>query len=438
MKRQSHLHVALVGVLLLILSACGGSEETSDASTAAADSTEAGEGGDTGAETGEADATDEIETTATDDTPADATEDEQAQAADGEPIPIGVLFAQTGAISGLGVSARFGALSAVDYVNAQGGVDGRPLEADFCDDGGDEARAVTCVRQFVDSGVVGIVGPITSPLGLATSPISQQAGIPQLALGSATGLTDPVVPNLFRVSSGTEEEYEIVKAYIDEQGFERVALLHDNNAFGQDAAAIATRMMGELGVEIVETESFETTDTDMTAQLTSIGGTDAEAIILPATVQGGAVAVRNHAALGLDIPIITGSGLQSDAFVGLAGDLAEGVVRLTGWKVTVFDTLSPDDPLYDSIDLFLNNYNGDTRPDPFNALGWDAVLLLTEAMRAAEDVDDPASIRDALENDVIMVGAGSTWDYAPDNHRGNDSSGLFMAELVDGNWVALE
>lgn len=411
MKNRSQFVIALLAALLLVLTGCGGAGDTSpDAS-----------GPDAGGEEAAGD--------------SEAGEDEQAS---GEPIPIGVLFAQTGAVSALGVSARFGALSAVEYVNAQGGVNGRPLEASFCDDGGDEARAVTCVRDFVDEGVVAIIGPITSPLGLATAPISGEAGIPQFALGSATGLTEPTQPYLFRVSSGTEEEYALLKDWVDREGFERVALLSDNNAFGQDAASIATRIMGELGVEIVATETFETSDTDMTSQLTRIRGTDAELIVMPATAQGGGVILRNHAALGMDIPIVTGSGLQTDAFIELAGAEAEGVLRLTGWKVSVFDTLSEDDPLYDAVSVFIEHYEGDTRPDPFSALAWDAVMLAAEGLRTASDMDDPESVRDAIESIDGLVGATSTWDYGPDNHRGNDSSGLFMAELVDGNWVALE
>ena len=60
----------------------------------------------------------------------------------GDDIRVGMIFAQTGEVSALGVSARVGAVAAVDKINAAGGVDGRKLAVSFCDDGGDVARVV--------------------------------------------------------------------------------------------------------------------------------------------------------------------------------------------------------------------------------------------------------------------------------------------------------
>ncbi len=47
------------------------------------------------------------------------------------------------------------------YINARGGIAGRPLEVTVCDEQFDPAVATTCARQAVDEGMVSIVGSFT-------------------------------------------------------------------------------------------------------------------------------------------------------------------------------------------------------------------------------------------------------------------------------------
>lgn len=48
-----------------------------------------------------------------------------------------------------------------DYINARGGIAGRPLEVTVCDEQFDPAVATTCARQAVEEGMVSIVGSFT-------------------------------------------------------------------------------------------------------------------------------------------------------------------------------------------------------------------------------------------------------------------------------------
>ena len=48
-----------------------------------------------------------------------------------------------------------------DYINARGGIAGRPLEVTVCDEQFDPAVATTCARHAVEEGMVSIVGSFT-------------------------------------------------------------------------------------------------------------------------------------------------------------------------------------------------------------------------------------------------------------------------------------
>lgn len=354
----------------------------------------------------------------------------------GGDIRIGMIFAQTGEVSALGVSARTGAVSAVDKINAAGGVDGRKLAVSFCDDGGDVARVVTCARQLIDEGVTAIVGPITSPLSLAAAPLTEAAGIPEFGLGSATALTEPVKPFLFRASSGNQEELETLAEWLQGQGIKRVAVLTDNGASGQDQATILDEVLPARGMQIVGKDSYELADTDMTAQLTRLNGTGAEVLLTPGSVQQVAVIAINRKALGMTMQQVGGAGISSDSFIKLAGAAAEGI-KCLGWKVSLHDKLDKADPMYGPISEFVAGMEGDARPDQFSGLAWDTVHMLAKAMEAADDPTDSAQVRDRIEATSGYVGTASTWTYGPDNHRGNDRSGFVMSELRGGAWVPL-
>ena len=79
-----------------------------------------------------------------------------------EPILIGLSVELTGQQADVGINIRDAALMAVDEINAQGGVNGRPLELIVRDDEGEPDVARLVDAELVDLGVVAIIGPYTS------------------------------------------------------------------------------------------------------------------------------------------------------------------------------------------------------------------------------------------------------------------------------------
>ena len=74
------------------------------------------------------------------------------------------------------------------YINARGGIAGRPLEVTVCDEQFDPAVATTCARQAVDEGMVSIVGSFT---------FFAESIVPVIAESSITwfGACCPVTPS---------------------------------------------------------------------------------------------------------------------------------------------------------------------------------------------------------------------------------------------------
>ncbi len=70
--------------------------------------------------------------------------------------------------------------AAVDAINAKGGLNGKKIVLDFCDEGGNPNKAADCARKLVSDGVVADVGDANTN-GDKIGPILLAAGIPRIA-----------------------------------------------------------------------------------------------------------------------------------------------------------------------------------------------------------------------------------------------------------------
>jgi branched-chain amino acid transport system substrate-binding protein len=96
-----------------------------------------------------------------------------------DPVPIRLGF--VGGISGtgsdLGSDARNGVLLAIEEANAEGGIQGRPLEILTKDDQQDKALVRNAVKELIDAKVEAIIGPTTSEMAMASVDIVNQAKV---------------------------------------------------------------------------------------------------------------------------------------------------------------------------------------------------------------------------------------------------------------------
>jgi branched-chain amino acid transport system substrate-binding protein len=61
-----------------------------------------------------------------------------------------------------------------------GGINGRPVQVETCDDRGDPAGTSQCLRNLIDKGVVGFVNNSSLAFGVNALPAMEQAGLVNL------------------------------------------------------------------------------------------------------------------------------------------------------------------------------------------------------------------------------------------------------------------
>lgn len=354
------------------------------------------------------------------------------------PIKIGALFAVTGPAAFLGEPERNTAKMVIDEINKAGGVKGRKLELVAYDTAGDATKAKQLVNKLIkDDKVVAILGPSTTGESMAIIDDVEKAGIPLISCAAGSKITDPVKKWVFKTAQNDSLAVGRIFEYLQKQKQTRVAILTVSDGFGASGREQLKAQAAKFGITIVSDDTFGPKDNDMTAQLTKIRGSQAQAIICWGTNPGPAIVAKNAKQLGLKLPLYMSHGVSSKKFIELAGDAAEGI-RLPSGKVIVSDVLPKSDNQKASLMAFVKDYQNHYKAegDHFGGHAWDAVMLIKGAIERGGD--NPAAIRDQLEKTRGFAGIGGTFTYSAQDHAGLGKDAFVLVEIKSKDWVIVK
>ena len=303
-----------------------------------------------------------------------------------EGITIGVALAQTGEFAEpYGIPMRQGLELAQEEINMLGGVN---LKFEFADPQSTIEGAKTAVQSLVDKGVPAIVGigisthleqafPIAQENGVvAFSPISSASGLS--ALGDfifRTGLTVGILN-----SNGTM----VTHGKLD---YQKAALIYDAaDTYSTSSNEAFEKTLMALGVEVLTVETFQTGDTDFSAQLTNIMGMEPDALFISALAGEMTQIITAAKSMGISAQLIVPDLTAKE--IGEVGEAAEGAITFAGW-FGMADTPGNQ--------AFVEKYKAKhgIEPGPWAAQAYATLHILAKAIMSAQSTD-AAAIRDAL------------------------------------------
>jgi branched-chain amino acid transport system substrate-binding protein len=363
-----------------------------------------------------------------------------AAALNGEPIVIGAIVSATGPNAALGEQERNVLQMEQDLINANGGVLDRPLKVVVEDDKSDAKEAVTAANKLIDQDkAVALIAATGSASTLAVKPITAQKGLPQMAMAAANDITDKAPTDwIWRTPQKDSLAVQRALDYIAKTlKVTKVAVLHDENAFGSSGDAEIAKQAPGMGLQVVADESYKTADTDMTAQLTKIKGANPEVLVVWGTNPGPALAAKNMKQLGMTIPYVGSHGIANQTFIKLAGDAAEGVVFPAG-RLLVPSSIT-DAAQKAVTEGFISDYSAKfgAQPNPFAGYAFEAITILVDAISRAASTD-AAAIQGALDSTSGFAGPDGIYSYSKTNHDGLVASDMIMVKIQAGTWVLAE
>ncbi|MGB9081563.1 MAG: ABC transporter substrate-binding protein [Desulfuromonadaceae bacterium] len=354
------------------------------------------------------------------------------------PIKIGGLFAVTGPAAFLGEPERNSAKMVIDEINRAGGVKGHKLELVVYDTTGDATKAVQLATKLIkDDKVVAIIGPSTTGETMAVIPVAEKEQVPLISCSAGSKITDPVKKWVFKTAQNDALAVGRIYEYLQKTKQTKVSILSVSDGFGASGREQLKSQAAKYGITIVSDDTYGPKDTDMTAQLTKIRGSQSQAIICWGTNPGPAIIAKNARQLGIKTPLFMSHGVSSKKFIELAGDAAEGV-RLPSGKVLVCDLLPKSESQKKSLVSFVKDYQNHYKVegDHFGGHAWDAVMLLRNAIERGAVT--PAAIRDQLEKTRNFCGIGGTFTYTPQDHAGLGKDAFVLVEVKNKDWVIVK
>lgn len=349
-------------------------------------------------------------------------------------IKVGVNLELSGAVASYGSSLADGIDLAVEEINKDGGVDGKKINLVKVDNKSDAAEATNAAIKLTSQDkVAAIIGAATSGNTVAQVQIANDN---QTVLLSPSGTS----PNVTVGEDGKVNDFVFRTSFIDPfQGtvaanfaandlkVKKAAIFADSASdYAKGLAASFKETFEAAGGEVVSEESYVAKDTDFRSTLTRIKAENPEFIFIPGYYEEVGLIIKQAREMGITVPFMGGDGWDSPKLVELAGADALNNTYITNH----YSSEDPDETIQKFVTKFKEKYK-DQSPNAFNALGYDSVFLLVDAIKRAGDTDS-VKIKDALAatKDLNLVTGVVTVD---ENH--NPIKTATVLEYKDGKQV---
>jgi branched-chain amino acid transport system substrate-binding protein len=360
----------------------------------------------------------------------------------GETLKLGLITDLTGPIAQMGLDIQQAAEIAVADKNADGGIQGFQVELVVEDDRCDAKEGTTVASRLAsDPEIVAVVGPICSGPTIAASDVFEDAHIPTMSPSATRAdLTNRGYTVLNRVAFSDGNQGRFAANYIYKVlGATKIAILHDNAAYGQGIAEVVQAEFEALGGEVVAFEGINVEDQDYRAVLTPLLNAAPDVIYFGGYQQQAVLLVTQKNDVGLEDAIFfSDDGTFAAAFIEGAGEAAEGSYATFANPPEATESTETFDAKYEEAYGVLPSELG-----PFHYHTYDAAMLLMIAIENASEVDADGNLvinREALVGAVREIegyeGLTGTLTCSEIGECGTGSIGINIVE--DGEWVAAE
>lgn len=351
-------------------------------------------------------------------------------------IKIGANFELTGGVATFGQSSVNGIKLALKEANAAGGVLGKQLVLVTADNKSEPSESTNAITKLITQDKVkAVLGSVASSNTLAASQVAHDNKVPFISPTS----TNPKVT----VDGGKTKEFAFRACFIDPfQGTvmanfalksvkaKTAAIYIDNSSdYAKGLAEFFEKAFVAGGGKVVSTEAYLQKDQDFKATLTKIKATNPDVIFIPGYYQEVGLIAKQARELGVTVPLLGGDGWDSPKLVEIAGPAALN----NGFFSNHYSPEDKDPKVVKFVEAYKKEYNGQA-PDALAALGYDAALMLIDAIKRANS-DDSIKIKDAIAQTKNLQGVSGVITL---NDKHDPVKSAVVIEMKDGKQVFKE
>ena len=334
-----------------------------------------------------------------------------------EPVKIGITTILSGPMADRGQQEQYGAQLALDRINQNGGVLGRPVEAFYADNVCKPDVGVPATKRLLDEAHVPvIIGALCTPVTHAIMPVMQQAKVP-LVIATSAGQdfvdASGVGGNDFAFKT-IPSEVDIMRGlarWLKSKDIKSIAVVADDGEFQHANAVAIVKAAKDAGINVTADETIPKDTKDFAPILDKAkGGSPAELVVILGPSTAGFF--KAYEASGWKVPV-TGrfdlAGALSAVSQGFRD--AGGIADFSG--IAVFTPASDRPEVQDFVASYRAHYG--IVPTQRSFFVFEATYLVVDAIARAGS-DKPEAIQAALKTTNMPSRLGGTYKLDDHNH----------------------
>ncbi len=249
-------------------------------------------------------------------------------------VQIGVAGPLTGSNAAAGDQMKIGAVQAVADLNKAGGILGKQVVLTVADDACDPKQAVSVANQMATKKAVLVAGHYCSGSSIPASKVYLEEGVLQISPASTNPkFTDEGGWGTFRVCGRDDQQGLVAGQYLAKHfKGQKVAILHDNSAYGKGLADETKKSMNAAGMKEASYDAYTPGEKDYSAVVSRLKQAGVQVIYIGGYYTEAALIVRQAKEQGMKVTLVSGDALVTKEFWNISGPAGEGTLM----------TFSPD------------------------------------------------------------------------------------------------
>ncbi|MBN1658736.1 MAG: branched-chain amino acid ABC transporter substrate-binding protein [Anaerolineae bacterium] len=324
-----------------------------------------------------------------------------------------------------------GARLAAEKINRAGGLLGYKITVVGLDDESDSDVAVDVADQIksaVQGGqaVLGVIGHLNSGQTLAAMEIYKDLSLVVITpTASEVSLTERGYRNFFRVNANDTTQARIDAEFlVNTVGARRVAVVHNDDPYGQGLGQLIGDELRRLGAEVVLTLQVAVEQSTFADELPQIAAANPDALFYAGYEVEAPYLRLELVEAGLDVPFLASDGAFLTTTIDEAGMASEGMY------VSAFGP----QPAAAVDATWIKEYQAVEyrNPDTYSINGYSAMEVLAEAVKKADSFD-AARVADALRS-LAQVDT-PMGDLSYDDNGDLENPSIYIFQVQGGDWV---
>jgi branched-chain amino acid transport system substrate-binding protein len=351
-----------------------------------------------------------------------------AGAPSGPPVEVPAILPLTGPAAFYGASLQQGLQAFQKYVNAQGGIQGRPLAFTVSDDQANPQLAIQLLNAAIAKHAPVVLGGGFSASCKAMAPLVEKNGPVLYCFSPAVRPAHESY--VFSGNIHPADLYAASLRFFKSRGWNRIALLVATDASGQEVDANLNSLLSRPalhGLQIVAHEHFSPSDAVLNAQVAKIEAAKPDAMIIWAAT-GIEKAFRALKEAGSKIPVATSNSIMLYSAMKEYGNILPDQLYFAIGKWAAYDALG-NGPVKDATKAYYTAFQSQgIQPDQGQDVAWDPALIVVDALRHLGPNASAKQVHDYIEQLHGLAGTNGYYDFRTGDQRGLNPNDTIVVE----------